>query len=225
MLLANFMKNMKTNNKPILISQRPLFIVFEGIDGSGKSTLSKKLFSYLQTHNTPCILTKEPGATALKMPLYEQLHILSHYEHKEKIQYLLFAAERALHIETIIQPALLQGKIVISDRFIDSSRVYQKEAGSKFINMIFEHTNNNITPDITIFCEIDPIIALKRITLRGKDLMDKLYEKKLSILTERYKSLYKQNNSKNIIINCNTENQDEIFNQLLYILKKQFQDK
>jgi dTMP kinase len=212
LLISSTMKSFKKLQK----NQR-LFIVFEGIDGSGKSTLAKKLYEYLKEHEYDCILTREPGGTDFKKPLYELFEICAKYDNGDLSTYLLFAAERALHINTIIKPALDNNCVVISDRFIDSSRVYQSSIGQETINTIFNLSNQNMQPDIIIFCDVDPEVAKQRMKERGKDFLDHVYENKLHTLRNNYVHLYK-NNDCVITINTSHKTIDELFSELLNVM-------
>lgn len=166
------------------------FYVFEGIDGSGKSTLIEALQQKVDTRLF--YFTKEPGGTNFKDSIKELLKIS--LENKDPYaQYLLFAAERTHHIKNVILPKLKNSITVISDRFFDSSLVYQSEqVATQFMKMIFEKTNYNLTPTKTFFCYIDPQIAMQRIQERKKkDIFDDYFFSKLSQLQEKYIALYK----------------------------------
>ncbi len=117
-------------------------IVFEGIDGSGKSTLTKKVFNTLASQEKNVVLTKEPGGTKLGKKLTT---LLSEREDPLSYQteFLLFAADRSHHIEHIVLPALQKGAIVISDRMTDSSIAYQSYGGGVDLHFI-KHVNNFI---------------------------------------------------------------------------------
>ncbi len=140
-------------------------ITIEGIDGSGKSTLCKAIFTKLEKKKYSCRLTKEPGGSELgkhlRTILHERTNPLS-----DKAEYLLFAADRAQHFDRVIQPSLKEGKIIISDRMADSSLAYQGYGRSLDCSMI-EAVNhwamNAIKPDVTIYLKIDINTALNRI--------------------------------------------------------------
>jgi dTMP kinase len=103
---------------------RGKFITIEGIDGCGKSTLAENLTGALTKIGAPVLLTKEPGGSELGKSLRKILQE-QHYPVCDKAEYLMFASDRAQHYKQLIQPALAAGKIVISDRWGDSSVAYQ----------------------------------------------------------------------------------------------------
>ena len=182
------------------------FIVFEGIDGSGKTTLINNIKKHIQEEKY--FFTKEPGNTDFKFFLYSLLELLKDTEEPET-EYLLFAAERTHHIKTKIIPAVLDNKIIISDRFIDSSLVYQSGCKKNFMEKIFKKTNYNIVPSLTFFCKINPKIATQRITERkNNNFLDEKYKTKLEYLDKQYRKLYK--NKKNVITLDMTKSLDEL---------------
>lgn len=143
-----------------------MFISFEGIDGSGKSTQARLLVEYLSTKNIKCLYTKEPGGTVIgdklrKMILHDELETLTE-------MFLIFAA-RNEHIKKIILPALQDKVWVICDRFIDSTLCYQgilKSIGIETILELHEKFANNIFPDITFLLDVPINISQARLNTR-----------------------------------------------------------
>lgn len=154
------------------MNSKGLLIAIEGIDGSGKSTLAKELYNHLCNKHYSVILTKEPGDT----PLGKQIRTIVQEQTVSidpKAEYLLFAADRAQHAKEVIIPSLAAGKLVISDRMGDSSITYQGYARGLDIDMIKTINRwalNDYLPDITIFVELDPIIARSRCIKRNQQL-------------------------------------------------------
>ena len=152
--------------------KRGILIAIEGIDGSGKSTLARNLYTTLQEQNIPTLLTKEPGAT----PLGEKLRTLLHEKPCAicpKAEYLLFAADRAQHMATVIQPALEKNYLVLSDRMGDSSVVYQGYArglDTEIIKQINDWAMNSIKPDLIFYVQLSAYQAIERIKQRNKPL-------------------------------------------------------
>ncbi len=148
-----------------------LFITFEGIDGSGKSTQATLLENRFSQMHCPVVLTKEPGGTALgekirKILLNEDMNPVS--------EFLLFASDRREHIEKVVQPSLLKGKVVISDRFADSSVVYQgfgRGVSLNFIREIHQNILKGLKPDLTFIIDVPPAVSIERI--RKKDRIEK----------------------------------------------------
>ena len=146
-----------------------ILIALEGIDGSGKTTLSKDLSAALKEHGYSVVMTREPGGTELGKKIREFVqHSTSKPEPKS--EFLLFAADRAHHIDTLVRPALQECKVVISDRMSDSSLAYQGYGRGLDISMI-ETVNAwamaGVKPDITIYVKVDLDTALKRMGQRA----------------------------------------------------------
>ncbi|OGB97587.1 dTMP kinase [candidate division TM6 bacterium RIFCSPHIGHO2_12_FULL_36_22] len=149
-----------------------LLISVEGIDGCGKSTFIKNLQRKLQEHNVDHIITKEPGGSPLGK-LLRQIILTKEVPLCSKSEYLLFAADRAQHIEQIIKPALIDNKVIVSDRMGDSSIVYQGYARGLDIDMIKTinaWATNGTVPDIIFYLNIDVPTAFKRIYERKEEL-------------------------------------------------------
>lgn len=156
------------------------FITFEGIDGSGKSTQLRMLANELRVRNFNVLPTCEPGGTPLGRRLREAF-----LETEENVaplaELLLFAADRAQHVNFLVKPALSEGKIVISDRYADATFAYQG-AGRGFpettINQIIELATSGLKPDLTLFFDLSIEKALLRTSSRNdageqKNRMDK----------------------------------------------------
>lgn len=146
------------------------FITFEGIDGSGKSTQLRLLAEELRALGFELITTCEPGGTPLGRQLRTAL-----FETEEDVsplaELLLFAADRAQHIERLVRPALAEGKVVISDRYADATAAYQG-AGRGFpqeiIREVIELATGGLKPDLTIFLDIPIKEASARMASRSE---------------------------------------------------------
>ena len=151
-----------------------LFITIEGGEGSGKSTLISKLYNHLAfVEKREVVKTFEPGATPLGKSIRELLLNQEEAVITPKAELLLFLADRAHHIETVIRPALKEGKIVLCDRFTDSSRAYQgARGGTVGLEDLCSLASNHLTPDLTFFLDVDPVIGLSRLA-RKKDRLEK----------------------------------------------------
>jgi dTMP kinase len=140
------------------------FITFEGIDGSGKSTQLRMLAGDLRVRGLDVLTTREPGGT----PLGQQLRA-AFLETDENVsplaELLLFAADRAQHVELLIKPALKDGRIVISDRFADATYAYQG-AGRGFpketVNEVIRLATSGLKPDLTLFFDLSVENAILR---------------------------------------------------------------
>lgn len=142
-----------------------MFIVFEGGEGSGKSTQTRMLGRALTELELPHIVTREPGDTPLGKELRE---ILLRREGKpitKRAEALLFMADRAQHVETVIWPALKADKIVVCDRYNASTIAYQGWAnglGLRAIKTISDWASEELQPDITYFLDVNPAVGLER---------------------------------------------------------------
>ena len=159
------------------------FIVFEGIEGSGKSYLSKKIYNRIKREtNLPIILTREPGGT-IGAEQIRNIILKDYFNKKLKEKFdkytdtLLYLASRNEHIINKIKPAILKKKIVICDRFVDSTLAYQvygKGVKKNFIKNIHKHILKGIKPNITFILKVNINKALKRLNKRkNKNRYDK----------------------------------------------------
>ena len=145
------------------------FITFEGIDGCGKSTQANLLYQKLNTPNGSCILTREPGGSIGAEEIRNLLVTGKISRWSSETEILLFTAARRDHLERTIMPAINIGKTVISDRFLDSTRVYQGTARSELTALVDKLHNLiiKIVPDLTFIIDMDPKRALARGLARG----------------------------------------------------------
>lgn len=141
-----------------------MFITFEGGEGCGKSTHSKLLKRYLEGRGCRVVLTLEPGGTKLGKKLREMLlkgeRLVSRYS-----ELFLFAADRSEHVAQVIAPGLRAGKIVISDRFIDSTTAYQvggRKLPAKLVAQMNRVSSNGLIPDLTFLLDVAPRIGIRR---------------------------------------------------------------
>lgn len=159
---------------------RGKFITFEGIDGSGKSTQLRLIANDLRFRGLSVLTTQEPGGTPLGRKLRETF--LETDENVDPLaELLLFAADRAQHVNFLIKPAINEGKIVISDRYADATYAYQG-AGRGFpettIRQVIKLATDGLKPDLTLFFDLPVEIALTRTNIRSdsgeqKNRMDK----------------------------------------------------
>jgi dTMP kinase len=144
---------------------RGLFITFEGCEGCGKSTQIKLLFNRLQLNSIPSLLTQEPGGTPLGGKIRDMLKIKQDININPLSELLLFSASRSQLISDVINPALQDGKVVLCDRFSDSTLVYQgygRGLNLKLIESLNTMATGGLKPDITFLLDTDPGTALKR---------------------------------------------------------------
>lgn len=202
---------------------RGLLVALEGIDGSGKTTLTRNLFALLQNDNFDVLLTKEPGATALGTQIREIIHHQT-IPLSAQAQYLLFAADRAQHFSEIIIPNLKAKKLILSDRMADSSLAYQCYGNGLNLTMIRSINSwamNNIIPDITIFVRIPVSIALERVKNRGNVSAYEKCETFLHNVAQGFETLYK--NRDDVIIVDGTQKIEAVQSQAYDILTQWIQ--
>ena len=148
-----------------------LFVSFEGIDGAGKSSHINALANLFRQQGRTVVLTREPGGT----PLAERLRELVLNEPMEPMsEALLVFAARKEHIEQVIRPALLQGQVVISDRFTDSTFAYQGEGRGfdwEVLSQLEQWVQGTLHPDMTLWFDLPPATAAQR--LAGARVPDK----------------------------------------------------
>ena len=151
------------------MKKKGFFITFEGIDGSGKSTQIRKLAKFLEDNGFDIIITREPGGSVGGEEIRNLLLQGEVDRWSAETEILLFTAARRDHLERIILPALQGGKIVICDRFTDSTRMYQGMRGPKLRDLVDKLTKEviNCDPDLTIIIDIDPEISLQRAKSRN----------------------------------------------------------
>jgi dTMP kinase len=140
-----------------------VFVTFEGLDGSGKTTQAQLLAGSLRAAGQELVATREPGGT----PLGEEVRrlLLGGLEMTARAEAALFAAARAELVERVIRPALTAGKIVLSDRYIDSSLAYQGVARGLGIDEVYELNRvatGGLLPDVAFVLQLDPDVAAAR---------------------------------------------------------------
>jgi dTMP kinase len=147
-------------------ADRGLFIVFEGGEGAGKTTQLEAFVKWLEARGEEVVQTREPGGTQIGTRIRELLLDPSAKEMDEKTEALLYAADRAQHVAEVIRPALDQHKIVVSDRFIDSSLAYQGAARGLGVDRILDISTwatEDLMPDLVFYLKIDHESGLKRV--------------------------------------------------------------
>ena len=181
------------------------FIVIEGLEGAGKSNAVRVVADVLATHQIPVIHTREPGGT----PIAEALRDLwkqglNGEVTTDKAEALMIFAARTQLVETVIQPALAQGKWVIGDRHNMSSQAYQGGGRNltELVDKIGEVVLGDFKPDLTIYLDLDPAIGLER--AKGRGALDRIEQQHIDFFhrtRERYLALT-QNNPRAVIINA-----------------------
>lgn len=144
---------------------RGLFIAFEGGEGSGKTTQSRLLAIWLRDQGFDVVQTREPGSTKVGMRLRAILLDAAHQGLSARAEAMLYAADRAEHVEKVIRPALRRGSTVISDRYVDSSLAYQGAGRSldpEDVQKINTWATGGLVPDLTVLIDVPPAVGLQR---------------------------------------------------------------
>ncbi len=147
-----------------------MFITFEGPDGSGKSTQARRLAAWLRARGYQVILSREPGGTDIGDQIREVLHDPHNTAMDARTEILLYSASRAQHVAQRIRPALAAGKIVISDRYADSTLAYQgygRQLDLETLRTITAFATGDLTPHLTLYLDIAPQEGLQRRQMGG----------------------------------------------------------
>lgn len=174
---------------------RGLLISFEGIEGCGKTTQAKLLYEYLRERGIACILLYEPGGTEIGEEIRKILLNEKNTKMSPKTELFLYLAARAQLLEEIIFPALQEGKVIICDRFSDSTLAYQgggRNLGLERVSQINKYATNKLRPHLTILIDIPVSISKERIKKEEKDRLEKENEEFYEKIRETYLLLAKR---------------------------------
>jgi len=201
-----------------------MFVSFEGIDGSGKSTITNYVYEYFINKNQEVIMTREPGGNKIAEKIRELILDPKHDTMDDKTEALLYAASRRQHLVEKILPALDEGKLVLCDRFIDSSTAYQgygRQLGAKAVIDINLFAVEDHLPDITFFLDIDLKTSLDRVNKR--DELDRLEGSGLDFFERVYDGYQKivKENSRIVVIDA-TRSVEEVGDEIIEIIEKRW---
>lgn len=205
------------------MNTRGKFITFEGCDGCGKSTQLKMFSEYLTRENIPHIFTREPGGGKISEAIREILLSGKNMEMTDECEALLYAASRVQHLSDRVEPALQEGKLVICDRYVDSSFAYQAYArglGVDFIGKINAFALTKYLPDVTIFIDLTPEAAFLR--KHGADENDRLEQAGMTFHKKVYEG-YKQlamDEPERIVCVDGTQTPEGVFADVLKALRE-----
>ena len=205
------------------MAKKGKFITFEGGEGSGKSTHIERLVTRLRQGGYHPLITREPGGTHVG----EQIrHVLQYSKDSSSMvpetEMLLFCASRAQLVREVIQPALNEGHIVICDRFLDSTTVYQgvgRKIAPEAVAAINRFAVGANLPDLTLVIDLDPRIGLERV--RGRELFDRMENQSLEFyerVRQGYLNLAKLESHRVKVID-GSQTIDEIANQIWSLAK------
>jgi len=176
---------------------KKMFITFEGIEGSGKTTQIKYLADYLSAKGYDCVMTREPGSTNIGKKIRGILLDPENNDLDPVAELLLYMADRIQHVKQVIIPALNKGKIVLCDRYADSTLVYQGFARGLDIELIKKLHSlliNDLKPDITFLFDLPPEIGLsrawKQIKNGARSELETRFEKERLLFHEKVRNGY-----------------------------------
>ncbi len=214
-----------------MYKKKPLFIVFEGVEGCGKSFQSLKLFNNLKKLGIKSLLTREPGGTK-SAELIRNL-ILKDYFNKSKIEKfdrytdtLLYLAARNEHVKTKILPALKKKTIVICDRFVDSTIAYQvfgKKINYNFVKNIHKIILGNLKPNLTFVLKVSSESSRKRLLKRRtKNRYDNFSKSFYQKAQKSFIKIAKNKKNYHVLNSSNNDNllEKKILNVVLKLIKK-----
>ena len=205
------------------MTDRGLFITFEGTDGAGKTTQIQRLKADLRQTGYDVCLTREPGGTPISEQIRDMLLNPDHSEMTATTELLLYAASRAQHVSEVIKPALEAGKVVISSRFADAMVVYQgygRGLDLERINHLNRIATDGVTPDVTFVLDLPVEIGLQRVQ-NSRGGLDRLEREKIEFhrrLREGYQILAKQEPQRLKIIDSQV-NSEQVYAQIQAIIQ------
>ena len=210
------------------MTKRGIFITFEGGEGCGKSTQIARLADALKHAGRDFILTREPGGTAVG----EQIRYVLQYSKESdnmtpEAELLLFAASRAQLVREVIQPALDRGQVVISDRFLDSTTVYQGAARSnppEAVEAINQFAVNGLLPDVTFVFDLDVAIGRARLQKRAGAVHDRMESQPgefYKAVRQGYLTLARSQPARFILLDA-AGSPDEVYAELIAKLTERF---
>lgn len=209
--------------------KKGLFIVFEGGEGSGKSTMIDKVYEWLRECNYDCIKTREPGGISIAEQIRQVILNKENTDMDSRTEALLYTAARRQHLVEKVIPALENGQVVLCDRFLDSSLAYQGFARGIGIDEIYEINKfaiGDCMPDISILFDISPELGMERINKNSQREVNRLDLESLDFhnkVREGYDIVYKNNKDRMVKINAE-EPIDKVFDNVKNIISNLLND-
>ena len=202
-----------------------MFITFEGPDGAGKSTIIKLVHEKLLQDGFNIVLTREPGGTPIAEKIRDIILDNSNQALDARTEALLYAASRRQHLVEKIWPALKEGKVVLCDRFLDSSLAYQgggRNLGVENVLNINLFATENTYPDLTLFFDVSPEVGLARVNKDKKRVADRLDNENENFHDKVYKTfkeIIEQNRNRIVVIDA-SKSIDEVVKTTYKIIKE-----
>jgi dTMP kinase len=173
---------MRVDQKKFTLNKLPAFIAFEGINGCGKTTLHKAVSGYLRENSIHVRDTREPGGTELGKEIRRLVLEWSTEKKSDRAETLLFAADRAEHVDKVIRPSLDKGVSVLCDRYLYSTITFQghgRGVSREWIDQANSLATQGLTPDLVILLDLEPTIALNRVAARVGNGQDNFEDEKI----------------------------------------------
>ena len=215
-----------------MYKKKSLFVTFEGIEGSGKSYQSRKLYKSIKKRKIPVMLTREPGGTKgaekiRKIILEDYFYPDSKLRFNKYTDTLLYLAARNEHVKNKIKPAISKRKIIICDRFIDSTLAYQvygKGVNKALVDSVHKHILESIKPDLTFILKVNISKALERLKKRKKKNRYDKFSKYFYIKAQNAFIKIAKKNKKRYFVLDNSKDSKEvekvILNKFINVLHK-----
>ena len=215
-----------------MYKKKSFFVTFEGIEGSGKSYQSRKLYKSIKERKIPVILTREPGGTKgaekiRKIILDDYFYLDSKIKFNKYTDTLLYLAARNEHVKDRIIPAISKGKIIICDRFIDSTvayQVYGKGVNKVLVDSVHKFILGNVKPDLTFILKVNISKAMERLKKRKKKNRYDKFSKNFYIKAQNaFIKIAKQNKRRYFVLdnsNDSKETEKIILNKFFKVLFK-----
>jgi len=201
------------------MQNKGLFITFEGPEGAGKTTQIKRLAVLLEKYGIPFIITREPGGSRLSTHLRRWILNKLEYKLTNETELFLFLADRSQHVKEVIKPSLEKGKVVLCDRYTDSTLAYQG-GGRGFDMDMLDNMNrlaaDNLKPDITLLFDLPVEDGLKRVVGRGKG-KDRMEREKLDFhrrVREAFLAVAKKNKKRILVLDA-SQSAELVYQQML----------
>lgn len=200
------------------------FITIEGGEGSGKTSVIIKLIEELNKRGYQTLSTREPGGSKIAEEIREVILNVENTNMDYMTEALLYAASRRQHLEEVVKPAIKEGKLVICDRYVDSSLAYQGHARGLGIDNVYEvnmYATGGFMPDLTIFIDVPPEVGLNRIKNNNRPV-DRLDLEKMNfhnLVHEGYLKVYERFPNRIVRIDGNKP-LEEVYEDLLKIINQ-----
>ncbi len=205
-------------------NKKGIFITFEGADGAGKSQQCRLLASSLKNCDIPYVLVREPGGTPIGEKIRNILIDSDSTGMAEKTELLLYLASRAQLTFEVIKPALNEGKVVISDRFADSSVVYQgavRDIGIAVVEEFNEFATSKLEPDVTFLLDGDPELFFERLDKKRLDRLEAEGIGFIEKVVNAYRGLAKRNMHRFVVVDASLP-VHKIHNTVVKTLREDF---